>query len=466
MNNLPALIDLHVEMYKRRDFSLFTDVNDVRHQKQYQALELLTSELFDDIGFGGGAGGSKSFTGCYWETMNCILYPETYWFVCREELGQLRVSTTETFQKVWKKLGLKDAPKYNDRDHVWIFSNGSKIFYIAGNLEPKDPLFERFGSRELTGGWFEEAGSLTEMCITTLISRTGRQNNDKYNLRKKTFSTFNPNKKYIYTRYYKPYKDNNLPKGRYFLPSLVTDNPFIPNDYIENLKSLTSKVQKERLLYGNFDYDDDPNKLMEYDNILNLWTNEFVPEGEKYITADIALKGSDRLVIRVWSGFRVIKTYVENKSDPKNIEEKIRVLSVLHKVPRSNICFDADGVGAYLGSYLDGAKPFNNGSKTLNGENYENLKTQCYFKMAESINNNEVFIVDRQFRDETIEELEQIKQRDADKDGKIRLVPKDKIKEIIGRSPDFADSLMLRWFFELNKGKTVGFKKRAIVQNL
>ena len=36
-----------------------------------------------------------------------------------------------------------------------------------------------------------------------------------------------------------------------------------------------------------------------------------------------------------------------------------------------------------------------------------------------------------------------------DKDGKRTVLPKDKVKDILGRSPDFADTLMMREWFEL-----------------
>jgi phage I-like protein len=35
-----------------------------------------------------------------------------------------------------------------------------------------------------------------------------------------------------------------------------------------------------------------------------------------------------------------------------------------------------------------------------------------------------------------------------DKDGKKQIMPKDKVKEVIGRSPDFSDTLMMRMYFE------------------
>ncbi len=48
-----------------------------------------------------------------------------------------------------------------------------------------------------------------------------------------------------------------------------------------------------------------------------------------------------------------------------------------------------------------------------------------------------------------VEEMEQIKGRDVEKDGKLKIVDKDEIKQNIGRSPDFADCLSMRLFFEL-----------------
>jgi len=48
-----------------------------------------------------------------------------------------------------------------------------------------------------------------------------------------------------------------------------------------------------------------------------------------------------------------------------------------------------------------------------------------------------------------IEELEQVKQKLLDSDMKKGLMPKDKVKEAIGRSPDFWDAILMREWFEL-----------------
>ena len=51
--------------------------------------------------------------------------------------------------------------------------------------------------------------------------------------------------------------------------------------------------------------------------------------------------------------------------------------------------------------------------------------------------------------EQTSEEMEQVKQKDIDKDGKIQLLPKEDVKMNIGRSPDEWDSIMMRYYFEL-----------------
>jgi hypothetical protein len=46
------------------------------------------------------------------------------------------------------------------------------------------------------------------------------------------------------------------------------------------------------------------------------------------------------------------------------------------------------------------------------------------------------------------QELTMLKTYESDKDGKLRILPKEKIKEVIGRSPDWLDIFIMRMFFE------------------
>ena len=92
-------------------------------------------------------------------------------------------------------------------------------------------------------------------------------------------------------------------------------------------------------------------------------------------------------------------------------------------------------------------------------ENFDNLKSQCYFRLADLVNHNKMYLEceDESIKDLIIEELEQIKQKNMDSDLKKGVIPKDKIKEVLGRSPDFADTIMMRMWFELRIKRDVFF---------
>jgi len=66
-----------------------------------------------------------------------------------------------------------------------------------------------------------------------------------------------------------------------------------------------------------------------------------------------------------------------------------------------------------------------------------------------------LWICETEYKDQIIEELEQVKRHNIDKDGKLAVIPKEKVKELLGRSPDFSDALMMRMYFELEPKQEV-----------
>lgn len=197
-------------------------------------------------------------------------------------------------------------------------------------------------------------------------------------------------------------------------------------------------------------------RLINDDAINDFFTSEHVHKGTLYISADIATYGSDRMVILVWSGFRIIDFYVNDMStEPDEIERKLRAFSKIYGIPKSRIVYDADGAGVFLKGYLKGARPFHNNGRSIDekGEkmDYLNLKSQCYFKMAKRMNAGGYYVeanMDR-YKEDIMEELEMVKNRSLDTDNKLAVLRKDEIKEFIRRSPDFSDAIMMREYFEL-----------------
>lgn len=126
-----------------------------------------------------------------------------------------------------------------------------------------------------------------------------------------------------------------------------------------------------------------------------------------------------------------------------------------YKVPLSHVLVDEDGMGGGVVDYL-GCKgfvamrtPFPN-PKTGKPDNFVNLKSQCGYKLADLINTAVIGLENTtpEIRDLIIQEVEQLKAKDWDKDKKKAIVSKDEIKEKIGRSPDFLDNLLMRCFYE------------------
>lgn len=426
--------------------------------KQTIALDYLEDKTTKEVGYGGGAGGGKSILGCYWQLKNRLKYPDTRGLIGRASLKTLKETTLQSFFFVANAQGLKANVhyKFNAQSNQILFPNKSIIFLKDLFLYPSDPNFDELGSLEITDAFIDETAQITKKAWDITKSRI-RYRLEENNLIPKILWTSNPSKNWNYTEYFLLNEKGELPEHRKFVQSLVTDNPYISKHYIDNLQSLP-EIDKQRLLYGNWRYDNDPSKLIEYDNILNAFTNNFISEGKRYITADIARFGSDKAVIIVWNGFRAIRIVEFDKSSITLIADTIRNLCTEFSVPISQVIADEDGVGGGVVDIL-GCKGFVNGSKPIEENNtivqYQNLKSQCYFHLANKINANEIYIHATESQKEFItQELEQVKRNNVDKDGKLSVLPKEKIKELLGRSPDYADALMMRMYFELQKSKS------------
>jgi len=420
--------------------------------KQENAVYFLKDKTTKEVLYGGAAGGGKSALGVLWLIEQSQNYPGTRWLMGRAKLKTLKETTLNTFFDLASQLKITDQFSFNGQNGVIYWKNGSEILLKDLYSYPADPNFDSLGSLEITGAFIDECNQISYKAWQIVTSRI-RYKLNEYNLTPKILGSCNPAKNWTYSKFYIPNSNGTISNAKKFIQSLPTDNPNLPASYLESLLALDDN-SKQRLYYGNWEYDNDPSKLIDYDKINNCFTNDFVEAGQMYISADIARYGSDKMVVCVWSGFRVVEVFSLSKSSVTETAEAIRGLSSKWKVPNSNIIADEDGVGGGVIDILK-CKGFVNNSRALKEENviveYQNLKTQCYYKLAEKIQRNEVYIncPDGTVQDDIIKELEQVKRDKIDQDGKLRIVPKEKVKEFIGRSPDYSDALAFRMYFEL-----------------
>lgn len=438
--------------------------------KQYEAWEYLFDNETEDVVYGGAAGGGKTHLGCEWLKAVIFKYPGSRWFIGRKELDKIYKSTLLSFFTVLTKSGFRDRVHYklDQKRNVIRFYNGSEVYLLDLDYKPSDPEYERFGSMEFTGGWIEEAGEVTFKAKEVIKTRI-RYLLDEFGLIPKLLMTCNPSKGWLYTEFYKPWKNKVLDTFKKFIRALPTDNPHLPKAYITSLERIKDRVTKERLLFGNWEYEDNDLALFKYDLIHDLYTNEIVASSDHFITVDVARFGKDRTVIMIWKGLEVIDIRVMDRSDTKSVELLVEHLAKQHHVPRSRIIIDEDGVGGGVVDHLE-CKGFVGASSPIVDEdqketsgykvNYQNLRSQCYYTLADYVANHQISIRtgNTDYQQFITEELEQIRAKDVDKDAKLKVIPKDDIKIAIGRSPDYADALMMRMWFELDKEPESGVR--------
>tara|TARA_R100000773_G_scaffold16378_2_gene14842 strand:+ start:2211 stop:3521 length:1311 start_codon:yes stop_codon:yes gene_type:complete len=417
---------------------------------QEQAIEYLFDKQTTEILFGGAAGGGKSWVGCAWIIIVCLKYAGTRYLMGRSKLDALKKTTLNTFFEVcqhWNIIADKHY-NFNASTNIIKFYNGSEIILKDLFLYPSDRNFDSLGSLEITGAFIDEANQITEKAKNIVASRL-RYKLDKYNIIPKLLMTCNPAKNWVYTQYYKPAKDGTIKKHRRFIQSLVDDNEYISKFYKTQLETL-DELSKQRLLFGNWEYDVSDDSLCNYDAIVRLFDQQGI-DGEKYITCDVARFGNDKTIIMLWKGLHITKVRTLLKSAINDVVEQIKQIQQQEQVKLSNIIVDEDGVGGGVKDYLR-CRGFVNNSRPIKKENYQNLKTQCYYKLASMINTAQIGISmnDVNIKQTMIEELEQIRSKDQDKDNKLQIVPKETIKAILGRSPDYADAMAMRMYYEID----------------
>lgn len=433
--------------------------------KQDQAWEILQDKTTNEILFGGGAGGGKTTLACAWLTISALLYPQTRWLIGRKELKRLKQSVLLTLFDIFSEWGLEPNKHYS-----YNASSGNVAFYTGSEFQlmdldrlPSDPNYDRLGSVEYTGGFIEESAEVEQKAKEVVRSRI-RYKLNEYDLIPKLLMTCNPSKNWLYSEYYRPFKEGKLAPDKAFIQSLVTDNPHISPHYIESLKNLKDRILRERLLNGNWEYEDSDNALFYYDALVDMASNTLEENNVQYISCDAARFGNDKAVIKRWIGLKVVEKKEFGKSATTLIEEELKKMAATHFIPMSRVIVDEEGVGGgivdhlrckgFVGgsSAIDRRLEFEKAVKTEYKINYKNLRAQCYHKLAELVNTHKIAIDidDHEYKEKLIQELEQIRVINIDTDGKFQIIPKDEIKLAIGRSPDYADTMMMRMWFEVN----------------
>lgn len=458
-----------------------------KNNKQIEAAEYWIDDTTEEILYGGGKGGGKSFLGGSLIFGDALIYPETNYFIARKELIDLRKFTIPTIYEVFRAFSLKleDYARFDGQYNTFHLKNGSQVFLIACKDEPSDPMFERFGSMQMTRGWIEEGGEVSENAKANLSLSIGRWKNDVYNLKRKLLITANPKKGWMKRDFIEPWKLNVLPSARRFVQALATDNPYLPADYVLTLAAEKDNVRRQRLFLGDWDYDEDKDSLVSFDAMTDAFSNTLVLENNDYLTVDVARFGEDSTVYSFWKGLELRKIEKRQKQSITNTIQTTKDFAAAEHIPWSQIVVDEDGVGGGVVDGMPGVKGFIANSTPLPTTaeirsrvhkieshlvpktNYANLKSQCGFKLSELINEHQIAFKTPEYRDEIIDDLTaMLRHKKADSDTKLTLKAKEDVKIDLGHSPDVGDTLLMRVWFELQRGASVNDPNLEQVQSI
>lgn len=431
--------------------------------KQSTIRKILTNphSLVLELLIGGGAGGAKSTTGCMRIITMATQYPETRWLLGRSELASLKVTTYNTFKDVAKhNFGLVYGKDYVLTPlNVIRFSNGSEVVLMDMKYYPnKDPDFDKLGSTEFTGWFLDEVAQITLKAYQVASSRVGRYKNEKYWIPWILLMSCNPTKWRPYKEFYKKQRDGVIEPHKRFIQVLARHNPYIAKSYIERLSRLPEWALKERLYHGNWEYDDTPGILFEIPKIEKMFrTQGLNPYNEKYIIVDVARHGVDRTTAIYWEGLQWTVLRYEEKSDMDLLQERLKEECLKRWVRiTTNLLVDEDWIGGWVVDNLWCQWFLNNGAIIENDEwikpNYQNLKTQCAFALSQYVQDGLIGLkCDWELEEIIQEELHVIREIDLDKDWKRRISTKKDMKLELWRSPDWADNLIMRMFYEVHK---------------
>ncbi len=248
--------------------------------------------------------------------------------------------------------------------------------------------------------------------------------------------------------------------------------------YLGNLLA-QDKATQAALLHSNWKTVVSDLDIYDYASFRGVFDNIYPVNNEgRFITADIAVKGSNKFVVWVWYGNEIVDCLIMDKSNGKQIILGISGLAAEHQVPNKHICFDNDGVGQFIDGFIEGAVEFNNGSRpyanpdnplrdrkgVILPENYEHLKAQCYYRSGANVLKGIYRVSERvanmmyddkmTIKQRFMYERKAIKRAKADMDGKLRIIKKEEMKPYLaGDSPDMFDAFMMKEIFNLKPMK-------------
>lgn len=217
------------------------------------------------------------------------------------------------------------------------------------------------------------------------------------------------------------------------------DNTFLSKESIQNMEESLSEDMKRQELYGDLLDMQVENAIVDVDRISSE------PNGTDdvfYCGIDFARYGNDETVMLIRNGYSIVEIVRLKDADTEEIVS--RYLNLYSKYKPVSTAIDSTG-GFDIGFY-DHLKHSHTELKEINfsasspNDIYLNNRAYIYGRLAEACKKG--FAI----KDIEIRRALKYTTWTLSPAGKRQLIPKEKIKEIIGHSPDTTDALALSFY--------------------
>jgi phage terminase large subunit len=414
--------------------------------KQIDALDVLDDPLVQVVLYGGAKGGGKSYFGCWWMYLKCLQFIKDYNLMPTKNpipvgfMGRKQsVDFTDTTLETWKAAIPEETYSIRYGDKEIIIQDALKIQY--GGFDSAEQI-KKFNSAEYAIGFVDQAEEISRddfgLFRGTLRRKIG-DNHPSY----KILLTANPAPCWL--------KDEfilSLGKGCAFVQALPSDNPFLPEGYLETLKESFKHRPElyEAYVNGSWDVIAGENIVIKPSWIEKSINRELAVRKERRVVAcDPARYGNDETVIYVLEDGKIIDQMIYGEKS--TMETAGYCIALKNKHQAKIIAVDSIGIGAGIVDRLrelrEPVKDINSSQKPeleKDQKIYINIRSQMWWEAADKFYHEETSlpsdpILKRQLMNITYAMTSR---------GAIQVESKEDIKSrMSGQSPDRADAYIM-----------------------
>lgn len=260
--------------------------------------------------------------------------------------------------------------------------------------------------------------------------------------------------------------DDLIKSFTFYKGSLSENKELLKNNpgYVGSVTATGGKIS-QILIEGNWnvDEDDDSESPIPAHAARAIFETDPMTNGDRWITADLADKGTDNFLAIVWDGLHVMDIVIKGKTTPRQNAEILHDLAVRYDIADNHIIFDGNNA-AYINDYIPDAVPFVSYKlpRGMYARQVCSLKDESYMRLVYIINNQLMSfnpkVADRIYyhqkmkeqipiSTEFVEECSVVRFKDQAA-GKKRLFNKHEMNVALGkgRSMDLLDPMAMRMY--------------------